>query len=64
MSSPSEEIDKLRDIITTANRLYYAGKQTGVTDRDFDRLMERLSRLEIDNPELDRPDSPTHTVGH
>jgi DNA ligase (NAD+) len=62
--TPDEEARYLRAILTTANRLYYAGKDTGISDREFDRHMNRLEQLERDHPDLDRPDSPTHTVGH
>ena len=34
-----------------------------ISDRDYDRLFERLKTLEADHPELVAPDSPTQRVG-
>src|SRR5262249_7808281 len=34
-----------------------------ISDRDFDRLLDELTRIEADHPELVTPDSPTQRVG-
>ena len=57
------EIAELRAEIDHHSRLYYVEATPEISDRDFDRLLERLAELEAAHPELDRPDSPTHRVG-
>src|SRR5262249_40943415 len=32
-------------------------------DREFDKLLEELQKIETDHPDLATPDSPTHRVG-
>jgi len=64
--APSEvgrEIRELRSEIERHNRLYYLEAAPEITDREFDRLMERLVKLEGEHPELADPDSPTQRVG-
>ncbi|MBD3334050.1 MAG: NAD-dependent DNA ligase LigA, partial [Candidatus Eisenbacteria bacterium] len=53
----------LRRMITRHNRLYYVDAQPEISDREFDRLMEELVRLESAYPELHDPASPTQRVG-
>lgn len=60
---PRHEIDRLRHEIDHHNRLYYVDARPEITDREFDKLMARLSELEAAHPELDDPNSPTHRVG-
>lgn len=43
--------------------LYYAKDAPSLSDADYDRLEQRLSRLEARFPELVTADSPTQTVG-
>lgn len=45
------------------NYLYYVLAQPGISDYDFDMLLEELQRLEKEFPHLADPDSPTQTVG-
>ena len=61
--SISHEIDRLRREIDHHNRLYYVEDRTEISDREFDALLARLTDLENEYPEYDRPDSPTHRVG-
>src|SRR5690349_17764579 len=57
------EVARLRAEINRHNRLYYVDAAPEISDREFDRLMERLQQLEAANPELITPDSPTRRVG-
>ena len=63
MTAPKKRIDQLRKEIDHHNRLYYIDAKPEISDRDFDRLLEELKQLEIEHPEFDSPDSPTHRVG-
>ncbi|CAN5173337.1 NAD-dependent DNA ligase LigA [soil metagenome] len=53
----------LRQDITEHRRRYYDLSEPTVPDAEFDALVRELRELEARHPELDRPDSPTHTVG-
>lgn len=57
------EIEELRAEIERHNRLYYVLAAPEISDREFDRLMDRLQRLEAEHPELITPESPTRKVG-
>ena len=59
----SSEIEKLRDEIRHHDELYYVGNAPEISDREYDELMEKLQKLEAENPELITPDSPTQRVG-
>ena len=61
--SIEKEIEKLRAEIEHHNELYYQKAQPEISDHEFDMLLERLKRLETDNPDLITPDSPTQRVG-
>ena len=54
---------ELRDLLTRANRAYYADAAPIMSDTEFDRLLAELGELERRHPELDDPASPTHRVG-
>ena len=56
-------VEQLRAEITEHRRRYYVQSEPTVTDAEFDALVRELADLEARYPELDRPDSPTHTVG-
>lgn len=62
-SNVGREIRELRTAIERHNRLYYIEATPEITDREYDRLMERLIKLEAEHPELADPDSPTQRVG-
>src|SRR4051812_29500666 len=57
------ELKALREEIERHNRLYYLEAAPEISDREFDRLMERLEQIEADHPELITPDSPSQRVG-
>jgi DNA ligase (NAD+) len=54
---------ELREQIERHNYKYYVENQPEISDREFDRLLERLQKLEREHPELATPDSPTQRVG-
>ena len=57
------EIRSLRDDLHRHNRLYYNDAAPEISDREYDRLMDRLEALEAEHPGLVTPDSPTQRVG-
>lgn len=61
--SPAEEIAQLRELIRYHDWKYYVEAAPEITDREYDRLMDRLKALEAEHPELITPDSPTQRVG-
>jgi DNA ligase (NAD+) len=61
--NPAAEVEKLRDEIRYHDRKYYVEAAPEISDLEYDRLMERLKRLEGEHPELVSPDSPTQRVG-
>ena len=62
-SSPQQEIERLRGEIRGHDRLYYVEAQPTISDLKYDRLLERLQKLEAAHPELVTADSPTQRVG-
>jgi DNA ligase (NAD+) len=63
MPSPHDEIEQLRDEIRGHDRKYYVEAAPEITDLEYDRLMQRLVKLEEQHPELVSADSPTQRVG-
>ena len=61
--SEQQEIEKLRREIRRHDILYYVENQPRISDREYDRLMQRLQELEEKHPEWSVPDSPTQRVG-
>ena len=60
----AERVDELRAEIRRLDHLYYVEAATpAVTDIVYDRLLEELTHLEQQNPELLTTDSPTQRVG-
>ena len=57
------EIAELRELIRYHDRKYYTADAPEITDVEYDRLVERLKKLEAAYPELIVPDSPTQRVG-
>ncbi len=60
---PAQEIAKLREEITKHDRLYYMEAAPVISDREYDKLMQRLLELEKKHPELVTTDSPSQRVG-
>ncbi|HMF18827.1 MAG TPA: NAD-dependent DNA ligase LigA, partial [Gemmataceae bacterium] len=63
MPSIQDKIDELRRQINHHNHLYYVDAKPEISDREFDKLLEDLKKLEAEHPELITPDSPTQRVG-
>jgi len=58
-----KEIEQLREEIRRHDYLYYVKNQPEISDRQYDRLMDRLKELEARRPDLVTPDSPTQRIG-
>ncbi len=63
LESARERVEELRRRIRHHDRQYYVLASPEISDRDYDRLMEELLRLETEFPELGDPSSPTRRVG-
>jgi DNA ligase (NAD+) len=63
MSAPAQRAEELRSLIRYHSRKYYVDAKPEISDREFDRLLKELEKLEETNPELITPDSPTQRVG-
>lgn len=61
--SVEREIEELREEIRHHDHLYYTLATPEITDLEYDRLLERLKKLEAAHPEYVTPDSPTQRVG-
>ncbi len=59
----SARMDQLRKELEEHNHRYYVLAQPSISDREYDALLEELTQLELENPELVRSDSPTQRVG-
>ena len=59
----ARSIKELTDKINYHNHLYYQENRTEISDFDFDQLLEQLTKLEVQHPELKQADSPTQRVG-
>ena len=57
------EIETLREQIRYHSKKYYDEDAPEISDYEFDLLIQRLKKLESDNPALITPDSPTQIVG-
>src|SRR3972149_366497 len=62
-STAAQEIKKLREKIRHHEYCYYVLDAPKTSDAEFDRLMEKLQKLEAAHPELVTPDSPTPRGG-
>ncbi len=58
-----KEIQELTEKINYHNDLYYQQSKSEISDQEFDKLLEKLTALETQFPELIQPDSPTQRVG-
>lgn len=60
--NPQQEIVKLREEIARHDHAYYVEATPVISDREYDKLFQRLKDLEAAHPELITPDSPTQRV--
>jgi len=58
-----ERIQKLRKLLTRANRAYYTDASPIMSDAEFDEKLAELADLEDQHPDLHDPNSPTARVG-
>ncbi len=58
-----KQLEALRQEIRRHDRLYYVAASPEIPDREYDRLVEQLKKLEQAHPGLITPDSPTQRVG-
>ena len=63
MKAPVAEIATLRDQIRRHDYKYYVEAAPEISDREYDKLLERLKQLEAAHPELVTSDSPTQRIG-
>jgi len=56
-------IKELTEQLNRHNYNYYVLDNPTISDFEFDKLLEELSRLEKENPDFVQPDSPTQRVG-
>jgi DNA ligase (NAD+) len=59
----TDRVKALRDELHRHNYLYYVLDQPEVSDAEYDRLLDELTALEKQFPDLVTPDSPTQRVG-
>jgi DNA ligase (NAD+) len=57
------QIEELRSRIRRHDYLYYVLDRPEISDAEYDKLFEKLKRLEEEHPDLITPDSPTQRVG-
>ena len=57
------QIQLLREEINQHNTHYYVQDSPVVSDAEYDQLMRKLEKLEMGNPKLITPDSPTQRIG-
>ena len=62
-SAAKDYIDELRREIRRHDYLYYVKDRPEISDEEYDRLFDRLKRLEQRFPDLMTADSPTQRVG-
>ncbi|MDP0562775.1 MAG: NAD-dependent DNA ligase LigA [Candidatus Endonucleobacter sp. (ex Gigantidas childressi)] len=58
-----EEVQQLRDQLHYHNHRYFVLDDPEILDNEYDGLFQQLKLLELDNPTLIVPDSPTQRVG-
>ena len=63
MENTAAEIKELREKIEKCNYEYYVMDNPTLSDFEYDDMMNRLIKLEEENPELKTEDSPTQRVG-
>lgn len=58
-----EQYQALKQEIERHNRLYYDNDEPEISDYEYDMLMQKLKKIENENPDFITPDSPTQHVG-
>lgn len=55
--------EELKKLISHHNHLYHSLDRPEISDYEFDQLFQELLKLEAENPQLERADSPSRRVG-
>lgn len=63
MNDIENRITALREELEKHNHAYYVLSTPTISDREYDKKMHQLQRLEAEHPELADPASPTQRVG-
>lgn len=63
MEDIKKRIEELREKIHKHDYYYFVLDKPKISDIEYDKLMQELSKLEEEHPELITPDSPTQRVG-
>ena len=63
MEDIKKELEELRGLIRYHNRRYHVLDDPEITDAEYDRLFQKLLRIEDQFPQLLTPDSPSQRVG-
>ncbi len=58
-----EELEQLRKEIEYHNKLYYEQDEPEISDYEYDKLTQRLRKIESEHPELINVNSPSQKVG-
>ncbi len=58
-----KRIEELRDKIREHDYKYYVLFEPTISDKEYDKLVKELEKLEEENPDFVTPDSPTQRVG-
>jgi len=58
-----QEINRLTQEIEQHNIRYYVENEPSISDKEYDDLLRRLTKLEKAFPDLRSPDSPTQRIG-
>ncbi|MER3123726.1 NAD-dependent DNA ligase LigA, partial [Bacillus altitudinis] len=61
--SIENRMNELIDLINYHNEKYYNQDEPEISDFEYDNLMKELIKIEEENPEIKRTDSPTNRVG-
>lgn len=62
-TTASRRIQELCDLLNLASHNYYVLDNPTISDAEYDELFRELQKLEHQNPDLRRPDSPTFRIG-
>lgn len=63
MEKTKEQIEQLRHELESHNHRYYVLNDPQISDREYDRMMDELVRLEKAHPEYEDANSPSMRVG-
>lgn len=62
-SETEKKIKELRQAINNHDYRYYVLADPVISDEEYDKLYKELEKLELENPHLIEPDSPTQRIG-